>query len=72
MANYVLDVYADRECVRRVRRLGLSAPSDERAVMQLRRECGRCEMAGESWMLVLSRDGREVARLGSRRFAPWA
>lgn len=67
MANYILDVYADRGCTRCVGRLGLSAQSDELAVMQLRRE-----MAGESRMLVLSRDGREVAKLGSRRFAPWA
>lgn len=72
MANYILDVYADRGCTRCVGRLGLSAQSVELAVMQLRRECARCEMAGESRMLVLSRDGREVAKLGSRRFAPWA
>ena len=69
MANYILNVYADRDCTSHVGRLGLSAQSDEQAVRQARNECLRWEMAGESRMLVLLRDGCEMARLGSRKFA---
>lgn len=68
MANYTLDVFSDGGCSQRVRRLNLSADSDARAIGQAERERDRCEMAGESRVLVLSCAGREIARLGSRRF----
>lgn len=70
MVNYTLDVFSDGGCSQRVRRLSLSADSDARATGQAERERDRCEMAGESRVLVLSLDGREIARFGSRRFAP--
>lgn len=68
MANYALDVFSDDGCSQRVRRLSLSADSDARAIGQAARERDRCEIAGESRVLVLSLGGREIARLGSRRF----
>ena len=71
--RYRLDVYADRECERRGEVLSLSASSDAQALEQTERVRWRCECAGESRVLVLSRaDGGnrvEVARMGSRRFS---
>lgn len=70
--RYRLDVYADRACSDRRDVLSLSASSDGQAVEQTERIRWRCECAGESRVLVLSRatdGGRvEVARMGSRRY----
>lgn len=65
--DYRLDVFRDAALSERVERLSLSARSDAQAVEQADAARWRCECAGESRVLVLSRGGREVARLGSRR-----
>lgn len=67
---YRLDVFRDAALSERVERLSLSAPSDAQAVEQAEAALWRCECAGESRVLVLSRgDGGEVARMGSRRLS---
>ncbi|MBN2945620.1 MAG: hypothetical protein JTJ24_10125 [Collinsella sp.] len=73
--NYRLDVFRDAALSERVERLSLSARSDAQAVEQAEAARWRCECAGESRVLVLSRGGREVAKLGSRRlggFPRWS
>lgn len=63
-----LDVFRDAALSERVERLGLSAPSDERALERAEAVRWRCECAGQSGALVLTReDGAVVARMGSRR-----
>lgn len=67
--NYTLEIFRDTALSERVERLSLSAPSDARALEQAEAMRWKCECAGESRVLVLSRDGVEVARMGSRRLA---
>lgn len=63
-----LDVFRDAALSERVERLGLSAPSDETGLEQVEAVRWRCECAGQSRALVLTReDGAVVARMGSRR-----
>lgn len=63
-----LDVFRDAALSERVERLGLSAPSDERALERAEAVRWRCECAGQSGAIVLTReDGAVVARMGSRR-----
>ncbi len=63
-----LDVFRDAALSERVERLGLSAPSDETVLEQVEAVRWRCECAGQSRALVLTReDGAVVARMGSRR-----
>ena len=70
---YRLEVFRDGGCRDAVERLSLSAASDEVAERQAREIGWRCECAGESRVLVLSRrvDGEwvEVSRAGTRRCA---
>lgn len=66
--RYRLDVFRDAALSERVERLSLSAPSDEMALEQAEAVRWRCECAGRSRALVLTRgDGAVVARMGSRR-----
>lgn len=66
--RYRLDVFRDAALSERVERLSLSAPSDEMALEQAEAVRWRCECAGQSRALVLTReDGAVVARIGSRR-----
>lgn len=66
--RYRLDVFRDVALSERVERLSLSAPSDEMALEQTEAVRWRCECAGRSRALVLTReDGAVVARMGSRR-----
>lgn len=66
--RYRLDVFRDAALSELVERLSLSAPSDEIASEQAESVRWRCECAGQSRALVLSReDGAVVARMGSRR-----
>lgn len=66
--KYLLDVFRDDALSERVERLGLSASSDEMALEQAEAVRWRCECAGQSRALVLTReDGSVVARMGSRR-----
>ena len=66
--TYRLDVFRDAALSERVERLSLSAPSDERALERAEAVRWRCECAGQSRALVLTReDGAVVARMGSRR-----
>lgn len=66
--RYRLDVFRDAALSERVERLSLSAPSDERALERAEAVRWRCECAGQSRALVLTRDdGAVVARMGSRR-----
>lgn len=68
--KYLLDVFRDDALSERVERLGLSAPSDEMALEQAEAVRWRCECAGRSRALVLTReDGAVVARMGSRRLS---
>lgn len=68
MMTYRLDVFRDAALSERVERLSLSAPSDERALERAEAVRWRCECAGQSRALVLTReDGAVVARMGSRR-----
>lgn len=66
--TYRLDVFRDAALSERVERLSLSAPSDERALERAEAVRWRCECAGRSRALDLTRgDGAVVARMGSRR-----
>lgn len=66
--RYRLDVFRDAALSELVERLSLSAPSDEIASEQAKSVLWRCECAGQSRALVLTReDGAVVARMGSRR-----
>lgn len=68
--NYTLEIFRDAALSERVERLGLSAPSDEMAVERAEAVRWRCECAGRSRALVLTReDGAVVARMGSRRLS---
>lgn len=65
-----LDVFRDAALSERVERLGLSAPSNETVLEQVEAVRWRCECAGQSRALVLTRgDGSVVARMGSRRLS---
>lgn len=66
--RYRLDVFRDAALSERVERLSLSARSDAAAVERAEAVRWRCECAGQSRALVLTReDGAAVARMGSRR-----
>lgn len=66
--TYRLDVFRDAALSERVERLSLSAPSDERALERAEAVRWRCEYAGQSGAIVLTREnGAVVARMGSRR-----
>lgn len=66
--NYTLEIFRDAALLERAERLSLSAPSDEKALEQTEAVRWRCECAGRSRALVLTReDGAVVARMGSRR-----
>ena len=66
--NYTLEIFRDAALSERVERLSLSAPSDERALERAEAVRWRCECAGQSGAIVLTReDGAVVARMGSRR-----
>jgi hypothetical protein len=66
--TYRLDVFRDAALSERVERLSLSAPSDERALERAEAVRWRCECAGQSGAIVLTREnGAVVARMGSRR-----
>lgn len=66
--RYRLDVFRDAALSERVEHLSLSARSDAAAVEQAEAVRWRCECAGRSRALVLTReDGAVVARMGSRR-----
>ena len=68
--RYRLDVSMDAALSERVERLGLSAPSVETVLEQVEAVRWRCECAGQSRALVLTRgDGSVVARMGSRRLS---
>lgn len=68
--NYLLEVFRDAALSERVERLSLSARSDEIALEQAEAMRWRCECAGQSTALVLTReDGAVVARMGSRRLS---
>lgn len=66
--NYTLEIFRDAAPLERAERLSLSASSDEKAVERAESARWRCECAGRSRALVLTRgDGAVVARMGSRR-----
>lgn len=66
--NYTLEIFRDAALLERAERLSLSASSDEKAVERAESARWRCECAGRSRALVLTRgDGAVVARMGSRR-----
>lgn len=69
--RYRLDVFRDAALSEHVERLSLPAPSDEMALEQVESVRWKCECAGQSRVLVLSRDDGaekvEIARMGSRR-----
>lgn len=66
--RYRLDVFRDAALSDRVERLSLSARSDAAARERAEAVRWRCECAGQSRALVLTReDGAVVARMGSRR-----
>jgi hypothetical protein len=68
--RYRLDVFRDAALSERVERLSLSARSDAAAVERAEAVRWRCECAGRSRALVLTRgDGAVVARMGSRRLS---
>lgn len=68
--NYTLEIFRDAALSERVERLSLSARSDEMALEQAESVRWRCECAGQSRALVLTReDGAAVARMGSRRLS---
>lgn len=65
-----MDVFRDAALSERVERLGLSARSDAAARERAEAVRWRCECAGRSRALVLTRgDGDVVARMGSRRLS---
>lgn len=66
--RYRLDVFRDAALSERAERLSLSARSDAAARERAEAVRWRCECAGQSRALVLTReDGAVVARMGSRR-----
>lgn len=66
--RYRLDVFRNAALSERVERLSLPAPSDEIALEQAESARWKCECAGRSRALVLTReDGAVGARMGSRR-----
>lgn len=66
--NYTLEIFRDAALLERAERLSLSASSDEKAVERAESARWRCECAGRSRVLDLTRgDGAVVARMGSRR-----
>lgn len=69
--RYRLDVFRDAALSERAERLSLSACSDAQAVGQAEAVRWGCECAGQSRVLILSRDDGaekvEIARMGSRR-----
>lgn len=66
--KYRLDVFRDDALQERIERLSLSAQTDAQALEQTEAVRWKCECAGQSRALVLSRDdGAVVARMGSRR-----
>lgn len=66
--NYTLEIFRDAALLERAERLSLSAASDEMALEQAEAVRWRCECAGRSRALDLTRgDGAVVARMGSRR-----
>lgn len=68
--KYRLDVFRDAALSERVERLSLSARSDAAARERAEAVRWRCECAGRSRALVLTReDGAVVARMGSRRLS---
>lgn len=68
--RYRLDVFSDAALSERVERLSLSARSDAAARERAEAVRWRCECAGRSGALVLTReDGAVVARMGSRRLS---
>ena len=68
--KYRLDVFRDDALSDRAERLSLSARSDAAARERAEAVRWRCECAGQSRALVLTReDGAVVARMGSRRLS---
>lgn len=68
--RYRLDVFRDAALSERVERLSLSARSDAAARERAEAVRWRCECAGQSRALVLTRgNGAVVARMGSRRLS---
>lgn len=68
--RYRLDVFRDAALSERAERLSLSARSDAAARERAEAVRWRCECAGRSRALVLTReDGAVVARMGSRRLS---
>lgn len=66
--TYRLDVFRDAALSERVERLSLSARSDAAARERAEAVRWRCECAGQSGTIVLTREnGAAVARMGSRR-----
>lgn len=66
--NYTLEIFRDAALLERAERLSLSALSDEKALEQAEAVRWRCECAGQSRAIVLTREnGAVVARMGSRR-----
>ena len=68
--RYRLDVFRDDALSERAECLSLSARSDAAARERAEAVRWRCECAGQSRALVLTReDGAVVARMGSRRLS---
>lgn len=68
--NYTLEIFRDAALSERAERLSLSAWSDAAAAERAEAVRWRCECAGQSRALVLTRgDGAVVARMGSRRLS---
>ena len=66
--RYRLDVFRDAALSERVERLSLSARSDAAARERAEAVRWRCECAGQSGAIVLTREnGAVVSRMGSRR-----
>lgn len=66
--NYTLEIFRDAALLERAERLSLSARSDAAARERAEAVRWRCECAGRSRALDLTRgDGAVVARMGSRR-----
>lgn len=66
--KYRLDVFRDDALSDRAERLSLSARSDAMARERAEAVRWRCECAGQSGAIVLTREnGAVVARMGSRR-----
>lgn len=66
--NYTLEIFRDAALSEYIERLSLSALSDAQALERAEAVRWRCECAGQSRALVLTReDGAVVARMGSGR-----